>query len=165
MFSFYIRYISMNSEHAVLALTINFQDSRSWILRIKNPAGKSQEGLVQHQSAQECKFFPGLLNQQTGFQGRGKNKRTMHSERLFGLFDTRLWWWILTFSQRHLSPNFLYVIATRSTYPRIVSEWVSQSVIALCSYPLKLGSPKFLKVKAQFSLNFVPNFKISVLTS
>ena len=35
---------------------------------------------------------------------------------------------------------------------------------ALCSYPLKLGSPKFLKVKAQFSLNFVPNFKILVLT-
>ena len=31
---------------------------------------------------------------------------------------------------------------------------------ALCSYPLKLGSPNFLKVKAQFSLNFVPNFKI-----
>ena len=27
-----------------------------------------------------------------------------------------------------------------------------------------VGSPKFLKVKAQFSLNFVPNFKISVLT-
>ena len=41
-----------------------------------------------------------------------------------------------------------------------VSEWVS----ALCSYPLKLGKPKFLKVKAQFSLNFVPNFKILVLT-
>ena len=35
---------------------------------------------------------------------------------------------------------------------------------ALCSYPLKLGSPKFLKVKAQFSLNFVSNSKISVLT-
>ena len=39
-----------------------------------------------------------------------------------------------------------------------------RSVSALCSYPLKLGSPKFLKVKAQFSLNFVPNFKILVLT-
>ena len=39
-----------------------------------------------------------------------------------------------------------------------------QSINALCSYPLKLGSPKFLKVKAQFSLNFVPNFKILVLT-
>ena len=26
------------------------------------------------------------------------------------------------------------------------------------------GGPKFLKVKAQFSLNFVPNFKILVLT-
>ena len=42
---------------------------------------------------------------------------------------------------------------------------IARNVIsALCSYPLKLGSPKFLKVKAQFSLNFVPNFKISVLT-
>ena len=36
--------------------------------------------------------------------------------------------------------------------------------IALCSYPLKLEIQKFGKVKAQFSLNFVPNFKISVLT-
>ena len=35
---------------------------------------------------------------------------------------------------------------------------------ALCSYPLKLEIKKFGKVKAQFSLNFVPNFKISVLT-
>ena len=37
-------------------------------------------------------------------------------------------------------------------------------VNALCSYPLKLGGQKFGKVKAQFSLNFVPNFKISVWT-
>ena len=36
--------------------------------------------------------------------------------------------------------------------------------IALCSYPLKLEIQKFGKVKAQFSLNFVPNLKISVLT-
>ena len=35
---------------------------------------------------------------------------------------------------------------------------------ALCSYPLKLEIQKFGKVKAQFSLNFVPNFKILVLT-
>ena len=35
---------------------------------------------------------------------------------------------------------------------------------ALCSYPLKLEIQKFWKVKAQFSLNFVPNLKISVLT-
>ena len=37
----------------------------------------------------------------------------------------------------------------------------SDVIIALCSYPLKLGSPKFLKEKAQFSLNFVPNFQKS----
>ena len=36
--------------------------------------------------------------------------------------------------------------------------------IVLCSYPLKLGGQKFGKVKAEFSLNFVPNFKISVFT-
>ena len=36
---------------------------------------------------------------------------------------------------------------------------LTHSLTALCSYPLKLGSPKFLKVKAQFSLNFVPNLK------
>ena len=35
---------------------------------------------------------------------------------------------------------------------------------ALCSYPLKLEIKKFGKIKAKFSLNFVPNFKISVLT-
>ena len=44
--------------------------------------------------------------------------------------------------------------------------WSTKTVLysALCSYPLKLGGKKFGKVKAQFSLNFVPNFKISVLT-
>ena len=46
--------------------------------------------------------------------------------------------------------------------PEVAS--VHNAYIALCSYPLKLGSPKFLKVTAQFSLNFVPNFKILVLT-
>ena len=40
----------------------------------------------------------------------------------------------------------------------------TSETIALCSYPLKLEIQKFGKVKAQFSLNFVPNFKISVLT-
>ena len=41
---------------------------------------------------------------------------------------------------------------------------IQKSNNALCSYPLKLGGQKFGKVKAQFSLKFVPNFKISVLT-
>ena len=36
--------------------------------------------------------------------------------------------------------------------------------IVLCSYPLKLGGKKFGQVKAQFSLNFVQNFKILILT-
>ena len=46
----------------------------------------------------------------------------------------------------------------------ILMFYIGDSIIALCSYPLKLGGQKIVNVKAQFSLNFVPNFKISVLT-
>ena len=45
-----------------------------------------------------------------------------------------------------------------------IHHWQLNCPSALCSYPLKLGGQKFGKVKAQFSLNFVPKFKISVLT-
>ena len=57
----------------------------------------------------------------------------------------------------------ILVISTNLNQYQIRNEHGS-TTIALCSYPLKLEIQKFGKVKAQFSLNFVPNFKISVLT-
>ena len=63
--------------------------------------------------------------------------------------------------------SFRLLLVLHPTPPSIIHPsapvWIN-TTSALCSYPLKLGSPKFLKVKAQFLLNFVPNFKILVLT-
>ena len=70
---------------------------------------------------------------------------------------------IVFFPKSSSYPSFQSRNLNKTKIAQNVLEWVD-SHNALCSYPLKLEIKKFGKVKAQFSLNFVPNLKISVLT-